>query len=142
MDNIQNPMRGRAAALIIKEGGLLLVYRKNKGDEYYVLPGGGVKPGETPAQAVVREMKEEAGVDIQVGKLLWERLDEKMGQHQYYFRVEIVGEEQPTWREEYKQKTDNEYRFEWVFLGELSKITLHPQEVKPLLMTLNEIDAN
>lgn len=36
------------------------------GRNYYELPGGGVKGGETPLEAACREMKEELGVEVEV----------------------------------------------------------------------------
>lgn len=44
--------------------------RDRDGSEY-ALPGGHVKIGETTADGLVREYKEETGADIKVGKLLW-----------------------------------------------------------------------
>lgn len=35
------------------------------------LPGGKVEPGETLAGALVREMREETGLDVEVGRLLY-----------------------------------------------------------------------
>lgn len=37
--------------------------------EEWFVPGGGVEPGETAAKAAQREMKEELGIDVQVGEL-------------------------------------------------------------------------
>lgn len=61
--------RLRAGALIIENDAILLVEFKNDDDDgvHYNLPAGGVEPGETLVEAVIREAKEEASVDIEVG---------------------------------------------------------------------------
>ncbi len=50
----------------IKNNKLLLSRRQNKGwmDGYLCAPGGHVEKGETPTQAMIREAKEELGVEI------------------------------------------------------------------------------
>jgi len=58
----------RAAAVIIDAGQLLL--HRAPQDAYWALPGGRVELGEAAAATVVREMKEELGVDIACGELL------------------------------------------------------------------------
>jgi len=45
-------------------GELLLVHKTDNG--LWALPGGGMDPGESIAQAAVRETKEETGMDIEV----------------------------------------------------------------------------
>ena len=37
----------------------------------FALLGGGVNPGEASADAVVREFREELGIDVRTGRLLW-----------------------------------------------------------------------
>jgi len=64
--------------VIKKDDKFLLTFRDEKdkdagGSEFnrcWNLPGGKVDFGETPEQAIVREMKEEIGVEVQVKKLL------------------------------------------------------------------------
>ena len=50
-------------ALIWDNSGRLLLQRRTD-DNRWGLPGGGIDPGETPAQAVVRETREETGLQI------------------------------------------------------------------------------
>lgn len=46
------------------ENRILMILRTDNG--YWSIPGGGLKPGETPRQATAREVKEETGIDCQV----------------------------------------------------------------------------
>ena len=50
-------------------GGLLLLYRPEPRNRWET-PGGKVEAGETPADAVVRELSEELGVTVAVGRSL------------------------------------------------------------------------
>jgi 8-oxo-dGTP diphosphatase len=61
--------RLRGSALIIHDGSILLIEYRNDHDDgvHYNLPGGGVEPGETLIEAVMREAKEEACIDVEVG---------------------------------------------------------------------------
>ena len=54
------------AALLRRDDGLLLVAQKGPEDEraYWALPGGVVAPGETLMMALVREVGEEAGLEV------------------------------------------------------------------------------
>ena len=62
-------MRVRGAALIVEEGRfLVLAYDYPKG-RIYAIPGGGMEEGESLAATVVREYREEMGLDIEIGRL-------------------------------------------------------------------------
>ncbi len=60
----------RVAGFLEHEGRLLLVEQSRGGDRYWLLPGGGVRFGETLSEALRREVAEELGLRIAVGRLL------------------------------------------------------------------------
>ena len=60
-------IRCAAKALIMKDGCVLLNRcRRGDGSVYYDLPGGGQHPYESMEEAVLREVREEAGIEIRI----------------------------------------------------------------------------
>ncbi len=53
-------MRDRATAIVRRDGLLLLV--QERGFRHFSLPGGGLQRGESPEEAVARELEEETGL--------------------------------------------------------------------------------
>ena len=52
-------LRDRATAVVIRDGRVLLVQGRGP---VYMMPGGGIEPGESPAMAAARELFEETGL--------------------------------------------------------------------------------
>ena len=59
-------VRTAAKAIIIRDGRLLLNHCRDEQGDWYALPGGGQQPGETLAEALVRECREEISAEVEV----------------------------------------------------------------------------
>lgn len=58
-------------AIVVNQGRLLMIKRGHEPHTgLWSIPGGRVEPGEYLADAVAREVKEETGLDVEVGGLL------------------------------------------------------------------------
>lgn len=69
MDGSYATPRVSAGVLFLDDSGrVLLVQSPYK--SYWDLPGGYVEPGESPRQAAIREVMEELGLQIEVGRVL------------------------------------------------------------------------
>ncbi len=62
----------RYQGAIVRDGSILLIQHQEhqSGRSYWLLPGGGLEEGESEAQCVQREMREETGLEVQVEQML------------------------------------------------------------------------
>jgi 8-oxo-dGTP diphosphatase len=62
----------RVVAAIIRENNKIFATQRGYGDfkDGWEFPGGKIEPGETPQEALIREIKEELDTDIEVGGLI------------------------------------------------------------------------
>jgi len=69
------PRHTRIQGLIIQNHRILLIraYEIKTGASFWVIPGGGQEAGESDEECLSREMKEETGLDVRIGKLLIEQ---------------------------------------------------------------------
>lgn len=61
----------RVTGFLVEDGRLLLVRERLRERSHWNLPGGRLEVGESLEAALVREMREETGLDVDVGELLY-----------------------------------------------------------------------
>ena len=87
--------RNRSQAVVCRNGKLLLVEHRMKGRDFFNLPGGGIEEDETPAEAALRELSEEAGVEGRVIRPLAIEYKPDLESRIFTFLVEITDDAVP-----------------------------------------------
>ena len=82
------------AGAIIKNGKVFAAQRGNSGKTAFKweFPGGKINPGETPEQALARELQEELSINVKVHELIYQVIDkyEDVILHIDTYRCELV----------------------------------------------------
>lgn len=110
-----------AAVVLRDETRVALMRRVRDGRTYFVFPGGGIRSKETPAEAAVREAREELGVQVILGPRLL--IEEFRGQTVHYFSAAVIGGEFGT-------GTDDPL---WMELSELPNYDVRPRALASIL---------
>ena len=131
-------MKPRAAAVVVRDGHLLVIHRRKHGTEYFTLPGGGVEAGESAAQACARELEEEAGLQVVVGKCLL--ILENAGRTEHYFAADAPTRDVRLGGEEAQHNSPtNQYTLKWLPLAELAATDLKPAAAKAVIVKRMEV---
>lgn len=114
--------RNRSVAIVVRDGKILMERVVYFGREFYTVPGGGIEEGETPEQAVLRELQEECGLDGKIIRPLavQYKLD---GSAEYSFEVEVSEEQEAITGYDPEETTENPPLKEvlWMSLVEISE---------------------
>lgn len=85
---------GVRVIILDNEKRVLMVRQHHDGKDIWMVPGGGVEAGENSRDAGTREVLEETGLRVKMGKLVWhvEEVSEERG-HRFvnFFLAELTG---------------------------------------------------
>lgn len=122
-----------ARGVCVSNGKVLLCYPKDR--SYSYLPGGHIEFGETGREALVREMKEETGLDATAGDLLGVVESSFVQKGEKHCEINLI------YAMEVKVKGEGEQRnvsscedwicFDWVECDKIDSVNLLPPEMKP-----------
>lgn len=133
--------RNSCRAIIFKDGKLVVMYRKKEEKEYYTLPGGGMEPGETELECVVRECVEEFGIDVEPLKKVYILEDAKTIQN-YYVCKWVSGELGTGVGEEFQaDRNRGVYLPTMVEFEKMESLPIVPGEIKERILKDCNFDA-
>lgn len=136
----------RVAGICVQDGKVLL--QTTTDDPAFAFPGGHVAFGETNADTLIREFREEIGAEIRVGELKWVAEvffpwgSKPCHQICLYYMVEILNPEIP--REgvflarEHMEGRSFDLEFHWVPLERGPGYEIYPTQCRALLGKLDE----
>ena len=141
-DGATKRFRPSAKAVVVVDGKLLVTRNRTPADpggDWYILPGGGQHLGETLEATLVREVREETGVEVIPGPLLWIRelivalrpdWPFDPGDHvlEFMFGAAYVADHEDGHEEDRYQ-----VGVEWVAVDALTDLRFYPSAVVPSL---------
>lgn len=113
-------IQARVAGIVLNDDKILLVKQKVSKDRNWSLPGGRLEKGESVETAIVRELKEETGYEVEVVKFLYlcEKVDKENTLLHLTFLVKINGGELTLPTNEFDANPISDVR--WVKLNDLN----------------------
>lgn len=135
-----NKIAIRVAGIVMMNDGVVFMHRKNvirnkDYQEYYTFPGGHLEEGETLEEGVIREIKEEFGINVKVVRKVYELENDRVNMKEYFFLCEYIDGEFGTGDgEEFSNnpeyKDSGEYILEIVKRENIPGLILLPLEIK------------
>jgi len=137
-------VRNSAKAVIIRDGKLLVILKRDQEGPYAVLPGGGQKWSETLPESLIRECQEEIGTSVKVRKLLFIReyrsdqhefaaVSPEVHQVEFYFKCKVSKDYEPS---QGVHPDNGQVEVRWVALDQLDAIQLYPRTICSVLTDL------
>ena len=128
----------RAAGIIIHNNKVLL--HRNINENHYALIGGRVEIGESSADTVKREIKEELGKDVEITGYIstienfFEMKGSKYHEIMFVHKIEFTNEEDKNIEYTMKNIEGKDYlKYEWIDLDKIDEYPLMPSIMKDIL---------
>ena len=136
----------RVCAMIISEGKILAMHDERS--PYFYLPGGRVSMGETAEDAVIREVREELGINAKITRPLWfnqafftEDVD-NLRYHELciYFLMDISETDLLSRGDKFTTtEGDRTHTFQWLEFGSLKDEYFYPNFLKKDIYNLPDV---
>jgi len=131
-------MRQAVRAVVVKSGKMLVMKRNKFGQVYYTLIGGRIELNETPEQALVRELGEEAGMTAKTARLIFiEKAGDPFGDQLIYLCDGVEGDPvlSPDSEEAHINALGkNLYEPMWLPINELASVPFRSEVLKRKLL--------
>lgn len=129
---LMKEIRIQSRVFITNNAGDKILLLRNKGKDFWYLPGGGLEDNETIIECAEREVFEEVGVKIEIEKMLYtqELHDDERQYFEFFFASKPIAEESV---DTAHLDTDADSEIDemcWFAKGDLSNITVFPAEVR------------
>lgn len=122
---------------------VLIDNRKEKilddADGKWEVPGGKIEFGETPEEAVKREVFEETGYNVNVKKIvpfsnvaIWDYPEFKQHTVVFYYECELLNSEHKN------QNDDKINNYKWIDVGDLSKYNFLPGNIEAIKLAFGQ----
>ena len=87
---------GGVRVIVLDENNRILMVRQDHPERtVWMVPGGGIEEGENSAQAAVREVREETGLEVEILGLIWhvEEVSDRGQRFVNFFKARVAGGE-------------------------------------------------
>ena len=135
----------RVCAVIISGGKILAMHDGRS--PYYYLPGGRVEMGEAAEDAVLRELREELGIEARIERPLWlnqgffteDACGERFHELCIYYLMDVSGTDLLSRGERFERREGRLHlQFEWLAFERLEQEYFYPTFLKRAIFALPE----
>ena len=133
----ERQIRISAKALVIRDGKMLAVKVRDEFGAFYIMPGGGQRPGETLPAAAEREVGEETGLRVKAERLVF-AVEGAEGEPDHRVDLVFLCRLLPEKAEGERKDDRNQVGIEWLSLETLNRSPLYPSRLRRAIMDISQ----